>query len=139
MIKIFTALLCALLALPAWATCSTDSTASTHATVTCTTGTESAPSQSSTDGLRLEQFRPVVGITVHAETAGTMTAGGVLQAYAQNPVTGQWNRSPDLDLTVQALARQAWVGLSVPAARGRIVWYPSGTGLATTIYIIAAY
>jgi hypothetical protein len=130
-----------LLSLPAYAfaTCTTANDGPVT-TVTCTTGTESTLTASSNEGHKLNtifsgQRQP--GLTVHAETAGTMTAGGTLQAYVQNPATGNWNRVIDLDLTVAALARQAWFGLTVANQMGRIIWLPNGTGLATTIYITA--
>jgi hypothetical protein len=137
MIKYLFAALLAVLALPAAATC-THADGGTYTTITCTTGTESTLTASSAEGLKLNTlFSRTMGLSVHAETAGTMTAGGVLQAYVQNPVTGNWNRVPDLDLTVQALARQSFVGLAIVNQMGRIAWLPSGTGLATTIYITA--
>ena len=136
MIK-YIALLALLLPRLALATCTTTDGGSV-VTVTCTTGTESTLTASSIEGLKLNTiFSSNRGLAVHAETAGTMTAGGTLQAYVQNPATGNWNRVPDLDLTVQALARQAWFGLAVVNQMGRIIWLPSGTGLATTIYITA--
>lgn len=134
MTKLLMAALLALAALPAAASCTW--TYSGHTAVgTCTTGTESTLAAS--DGLPLVDWRAFSGVSVYAETAGTMTAS-VLQAWAQNPVTGAWMRVPDLDLTVQALAKQGWFGLSVPSPTGRIAWLPSGTGLATTIYIIGS-
>lgn len=128
-----------LLLLPsaAFATC-THTDNGSYVSIVCTSGTESTLTASSAEGLKLNAlFSKIAGLSVHAETAGTMTAGGTLQAYVQNPATGNWNRAPDLDLTVQALARQSFVGLQIVNQMGRIAWLPSGTGLATTIYITA--
>ena len=137
MIKYIALLACLALPRLAHATCTTTDGGSV-VTVACTTGTESTLTAGSSEGLKLNTiFSSSRGLTVHAETAGTMTAGGSLQAYVQNPATGNWNRVPDLDLAVQALARQAWFGLAVVNQMGRIIWLPNGTGLATTIYITA--
>lgn len=77
----------------------------------------------------------VSGFAVHAETAGTMTAGGVLKAYLWNAESKKWNSTPDLDLTVAALARQGFAGFKVEAPTARILFVPSGVGLAVTIYL----
>lgn len=138
--KLVLAVLLASLSLPAYASCTHTFNGPT-AVITCSTGTESTLTQSSVEGLPLDGAffsKAPGGIVVHAETAGTMTAS-TLACYVQNSQTGQWNRNPDLDLTVQALARQAWLGLAVPAHSGRIVWLPNGTGVATTIYITPSY
>lgn len=136
-------LLWLLVLLPSFTFASTTwSTTPTGAKAVCTTGSESAPTLV-TEGLRLDAsnsgVRAVKSFTVHAETAGTMTAGGVLQAYLWNPTgnsgNGQWNRAPDLDLTVSALASQAFPGFTVTSPVGRIAYVPSGVGLAVTIYI----
>jgi hypothetical protein len=104
------------------------------AIATCTTGTESAPSgTSSILGLELTGLE---GFTVYAEAGGAMTAGGFLQAYLQNPASGNWVRAPDLDLTAQALSSQAFAGFTVNGGSGRIAYVPSGIGLAVTIYIV---
>jgi hypothetical protein len=133
----------ALLVLPLWAEAScTHASAGPNVVITCTTGTESTLTQSSTEGLGLGSAffgKATTGLAVHVETAGTMTAGGVLRAWLQNPLTGQWNRAPDLDVPVQALARQGFLGLSVVSAKGRIAFLPDGVGLAAVIYIIPSY
>ena len=125
-----------LLPLAAEATC-TWTISSNIATGTCTTGAETGTPPTANEGLPLVDWRSYTGISVYAETAGTMTAS-TLAAYAKNPATGSWIRVPDLDLTVQALAKQGWFGLSVPSPAGRILWLPVGTGVATTIYIIGS-
>jgi hypothetical protein len=99
---------------------------------TCSTGTESAPTLA-TQGISLANL---AGFVVHAETAGTMTAGGLLKAYLYNAETGSWISAPDLDLTVQALAKQSFSGFTVTAPAGRIAYVPSGVGVAVTIYIV---
>lgn len=98
----------------------------------CTTGTESAPTLV-TEGIDL---RGLSSLSVAVETAGTMTAGGTLQAYVWNPVTAQWNRCPALDLTVQALASQAFPTLRVEAGFGRFTYVPNGVGVACSIYVV---
>lgn len=102
-----------------------------------------APSAES-DGLRLGPStfqRGVSAFVVHVETAGTMTAGGVLQAYLYNPVTSNWNRVADgsLDFTVSAVARQSFTGFLVSVPYGRIAYVASGAGVTTNIYLNAAY
>lgn len=141
MTKLIAVLLLLAAPLAAFASC-THATSGPVTTITCTTGTESTLTASSSEGMGLDGTffgKLVSGIAVHAETAGTMTAGGSLQAYLQNPATGAWNRAPDLDLTTQALARQAWLGLKVVSSKGRIAYLPSGVGLAVTIYLVGSY
>lgn len=135
--KLFAVLLVALFALQAQATTTWSNGSSARVAIaTCTTGTESAPTLA-TQGLELAN---VSGFAVHAETAGTMTAGGVLQAYLYNPEgSGSWNRAPDLDLTVQALAKQSFAGFQVTSYAGRIAYVPSGVGLAVTVYIVGTF
>ncbi len=105
---------------------------------TATTGSESAPTVV-TEGLSLGSGPSICGIAVIAETAGTMTAGGLLNAYVWNPESTSWVRLPDRDLTVAALAKQAFDGVWVPVATAgsRITWVPSGVGVAVTIYMNA--
>lgn len=105
------------------------------AVATCTTGTESAPSGTG-DGLSLAGIH---GFAVYVETgAGAMTAGGKLLAYLFNPETGTWDPVSDgtLDLTVSAVASQAFSGFAVYGGTGRIAYVPSGVGLAVHIYIV---
>ena len=137
-------LLCLALLLPAAAraACTFTEGAAKSSVATCTTGTEAAAPSGAEDGLGLEGWffgKPTTGIAVFAETAGTMTAGGTLQAWLLNPATSVWQRAPDLDLTTQALANQGWIGLKIVASRGRVAFKPSGTGLATTIYLVPSY
>lgn len=138
---ILAALLALLLPLTASAACTFTNAGAVNVN-TCTTGTESTLTQSSTEGLSLDSAffsKPVTGLAVHVETAGTMTAGGFLQAYLQNPITGQWNRAPDLDVSVSALARQSFLGLRVVSSKGRLAYLPSGVGLASVIYLVPSY
>lgn len=114
-------------------------------TVTCTVGNEGAASACPADNAAVGYLlsgsifsKNTTGITVIAETAGTMAAS-TLAACVMNPATGHWSPAPDLALSTQALGSQAWVGLSVVAARGRIIWMPVATGLQTVVYIIGAY
>lgn len=125
-----------LLSLPAYATITWTSADNGLVSIaSCTSTTESAPTLV-TEGLSLAGVK---GIVVVIETAGTLTAGGVLQAYIWNDSAGtpSWVRVPDHDLTVQALAKQAFSGFAVTSPRGRIAFIPSGVGLASTIYITA--
>lgn len=134
--KLFAVLLVALFALQAQATTTWSNGSSARVSIaTCTTGTESAPTLA-TQGLELAN---VSGFSVVAETAGTMTAGGVLQAYLYNPESSSWSRSPDLDLVVQALAKQAFSGFQVTSYAGRLAYVPSGVGVAVTIYIVGTF
>jgi hypothetical protein len=79
----------------------------------------------------------IASLTVHAETAGTMTAGGKFLAYLWNAETSTWNPVSDgtLDLTASAVAKQAWSGFHVDHGPSRLVYIPSGIGLAVTIYL----
>ena len=140
--KLLLALLCSTLALPAYAACTWTNPTGYGVQGACDT-TPVAPS--SNDGLLLESqtFGPsaVKGVVVIVETGGTMTAGGVLQAYVKNPISGTWVRVADgsLDLTVSAVASQGFVGIYVPVPRGRIAYVASGLGVSCTIYINPAY
>jgi hypothetical protein len=134
--KLFAVLLVALFALQALATTTWSNGSSARVSIaTCSTGSESAPTLA-TQGLELAN---VSGFTVHAETAGTMTAGGVLQAYLYNPESSSWIRSPDLDLVVQALAKQSFAGFQVTSYAGRLAFVPSGVGVAVTVYIVGTF
>lgn len=116
----------------AWAS-STTTAGHVVSTATASTGTEGAPS-AATDGLDVSS---VAGYAVHVETAGTMTAGGVLQAYIYNHVSASpgWTRSPDLDLVVSALAKQAFVGFQLGGHPVRIAYSCSGVGVACSVYL----
>lgn len=135
--KLCAVLLLSLIALQAEATTTWSNGSSARVSIaTCSTGTESAPTLA-TQGLELAN---VSGFSVHAETAGTMTAGGLLLAYVYNPEgSGSWNRAPDMDLTVQALAKQSFTGFQVTSYAGRIAYVPSGVGVAVTVYIVGTF
>jgi hypothetical protein len=115
-----------------------DATLSTYqaavAKAVCTTGTEADPTLV-TEGLDLWSL---TGFAVHAEAAAAMTAGGLLKAYAWNPVTARWNPVSDgsLDLIVAAVQYQAFQGLEVTSGIGRIAYVPSGVGQAVTLYLV---
>jgi hypothetical protein len=136
--KLLAVLLVTVFALQASATTTWSTGSSARVSVaTCSTGSESAPTLA-THGLALGQ---VSSFTVVAETAGTMTAGGVLQAYYYNPESASWVRAPDMDLIVQALAKQAFPGFQVTSNVGRgerIAFIPSGVGVAVTVYIVGS-
>lgn len=139
MTKLLAALLSLALPLLASAACTYSSgTEWSTRIATCTTTTEAAPTLV-TEGLSLGGKK---GMTVVVESSGTMTAGGTFQAYLWTPSAasgaGAWVRAPDLDLTAQALAKQAWPGFVVSVAQGRIDYRPSGTGaLTTTIHLVS--
>ena len=99
------------------------------------TGTEAAPS-AATDGLELSD---ILGFAVHAES-GSAFAGGTLEAYLFNDATGGWNRSPDLDLVVDAsLSKQGFSGFEVSSPNGRIAYVPNGIAAGLTIYINGSF
>jgi hypothetical protein len=106
-------------------------------TIAFGTGTEAAPTTSTTDGLRLDGIK---GFTIHVEAGSAMTAGGLFLAYQFNNVTGNWTRVADgsLDLTASAVTKQSWSGFWVAADMNRITWVPSGIGVASTMYILGA-
>lgn len=78
------------------------------------------------------------GFAVHAQTTGgaAMTAGGKLLAYIFNPFLGRYAPAPDLDITVGANAYQAFSGFEVVADWSYIAYVPSGTGQASSIFIV---
>lgn len=99
----------------------------------CTTGSESAPSASSSEGLML------VGVAtymVYLESASGAFAGGTLECYLQNLLSGKWNRRQDMDLTVGALTNECFGGFEVDARFGRLAFVPQGLGVGSTIYIV---
>ena len=139
MTKLFAALLALVLPLLASAACTYSSgTEWSTRIATCTTTTEAAPTLV-TEGLSLGGKK---GMTVAAESSGTMTAGGTFQAYlwiaSAASGAGRWLRAPHLDLTAQALTGQVWPGFAVTVSAGRIDYRPAGTGaLTTTIHLIS--
>lgn len=108
---------------------------------TCTSGSESAPTVV-TEGMALTQanYRGKVGsLSIHAEAAATMTAGGLLKCYLWNPFSAQWNECPDLTITVTALKDESYAGIEVPGAfyGTRVAYVPSGVGQAVNIFHFA--
>jgi hypothetical protein len=98
-------------------------------------GTEAAP-VALTDGLELSD---ILGFAIHAES-GSAFAGGTLDAYLLNEVTGNWNRSPDLDLIVDAaLSAQGFSGFGVSSPTSRIAYVPNGIAAGLTIYINGSF
>ena len=124
--------------LPARATCTWTSVGVTAKGV-CTTGSETVLGAS--DGLLLSggayNFR---GLMVFAESGSTFTSG-MLQAYLWNPVSAQWDRFPDWDLSVQPLSAQGFGNIPVVTVvpGTRVAWLPSGVGVGSTIYITPGY
>jgi hypothetical protein len=99
------------------------------------TGTEAAPT-ALTDGLELSD---VLGFAIHVES-GSAFAGGTLDAYLLNQVTGSWNRSPDLDIIVDAsLSKQGFAGFEVSSPNGRVAYVPNGIAAGLTIYINGSF
>ncbi len=136
MIRILILLLTAGLAAPSFASTTWDLTEESskgYVVATCTTGTESAPTLI-TEGLDLDRVK---GLTVSYEAAGAITISGVLKAYLWNPISEQWNRAPDIDLTATtADVDQEW-GLEVVGhpPGSRIAFVPVGIGVAGSLYI----
>jgi len=104
-----------------------------------TTGTGSAPTLA-TDGLGLSSIGMRNGFTVIYESTGSAFTACSLQAYIYsanaNSGAGLWVRVPDLDLTVQALTAQGFVGFRVTAPRDRIAFVPSGCGQPGNIWLL---
>jgi hypothetical protein len=98
------------------------------------TGTEAAPTNGDSSGIRLDG---IGGIAVFLHAAVAPTAGGKLLAYAQNPVTLEWAYVADgsMDFTLTAALDQSFIGIWVAADTGRYTWIPSGVGVATTVTI----
>jgi hypothetical protein len=138
MIRIFALLLAIGLSWPAYATTTwTVVQDAGYALATCTSGSESAPTLV-TEGLKLDGMR---SITVSAEASVALTAVAAgLKAYLWNPITEQWNRAPDLDLTTVNVTDQAWASFTVTGALkgSRVAWIPDGVGQAVNIYIMGA-
>jgi hypothetical protein len=108
-----------------------------YALAACTTGSEAAPTLV-TQGLKLDGMR---SITVSAEASVALTAASAgLKAYLWNPISAQWNRAPDLDLTTVNVTDQSWAAFSVSGALkgSRVAWVPDGAGQAVSIYIMGA-
>lgn len=110
----------------------------------CTTGTETSHTATAA-GLDLAGLK---GFVVMAKTCsaftgstcsavgGNMTAGGKLQAWIRNPVTSSWARAPDLDITVTAVAEEAYPGYTVSMPFGTIAFDPNGVGTGVELYIV---
>lgn len=95
-----------------------------------------------TEGLALQGGPSICAVSVMVETAGTMTAGGLLKVYVWNPESGdvnKWLSVPSQDQTVAALAKQGFDSVYVPVSTkdSRVTVVGSGVGLAHTIYINA--
>lgn len=104
-----------------------------------TTGTGSAPSLV-TDGLDLSGIGSKNGFTVVYESTGSVFTSGALQAYlyCANAASGSglWARAPGMDLTVQALSSQAFVGTSIIVPIGRIAFVPVGTAQPGIVWVL---
>jgi hypothetical protein len=104
-----------------------------------TTGTGSAPS-AATDGIDLSAIGMRNGFTVVYESTGAAFTACSLQAYVRSAVAnsgaGLWVRVPDLDLTVQALTAQGFVGFRVTAPRDRIAFIPNGCAQPGIVWIL---
>ena len=108
-----------------------------YALATCTSGSESAPTLV-TEGLKLDGMR---SITVSAEASVALTAVAAgLKGYLWSPITEQWNRAPDLDLTTVNVTDQSWASFTVTGALkgSRVAWVPDGAGQAVNVYIMGA-
>lgn len=111
-------------------------TGSTTSTAVFTTGTESAPSDTSTaQGLEISV---IDSFTVHVEAAGALAAGS-LDAYIYNVASGQWNPAPGLNVPIEGGDNsEASGGYDVlrPPAGTRIAFIPNGLGIANSVYIV---
>jgi hypothetical protein len=76
------------------------------------------------------------GFAVFVEAGAAMTAGGKLVAYSLNPATMAYAPVPELDVTVAALVREGFAGFSLASDFGRIAYVPSGTGQASSVYLV---
>lgn len=105
----------------------------TSVILTSDSGTQSAPTTNA-QGLYLKGIRAV---SVFLKTSAAATAGGTLQAYLMNNLTGEWHRAADLDLTATATTLQTWPAIYVPVSSGRLYYNPVGIGsVTTTVYIV---
>lgn len=102
----------------------------------CTTGTESAPTQSSAEGLLLAGL---AGYSVFIESAAAAFTPASLDAYLQNPLSGKWSRRRDMDLAVGAVMNDSFGGFEVQGRVGRLALVPNGVGQASTIYLVGHY
>ena len=99
------------------------------------TGTEAAP-VALTDGLGLSN---IFGFSIHVES-GSAFAGGTLEGYLLNEVTGSWNRAPDLDIAVDAsLLKQGFAGFEVSSPSSRVSYVPNGIAAGLTMYINGSF
>lgn len=74
-------------------------------------------------------------VSITAEAAAAMTAGGLLKVYLLNPITSRWASAPGLDIAVSALQYESYPGFEVPGDWSRIALVPSGVGQAVDIYL----
>lgn len=130
-------LACLLVPLSAFGATTWTTPASLVSKAACTTGSETGtPPSTDSDGLALSRLS---GFVVHVEAGSAMTAGS-LAAYLWNPVTDQWNRAPELDITVVGGgSSEASSGFAVtsPRSGSRIAYLPDGLGVAVDVYIVA--
>ena len=122
-------------------------TGARSAKAVCTTATESAPADTLTpvDGLgAILSDAQGYFVSVEADSGQTLSGAGSLLCYLWNPLSGVWDRTPDLDLSVtsSAVRGMGFIGGQVVSGRGRIAYVPSGVTVSSgsrTIYINVAY
>lgn len=117
----------------------------------CTTGTESAPTTSATDGLDLARGSDGSGhpvgwyeVRVFPTGAGTALTVGTLDAYVYDTVYAKWMRLYNADGTgvslvvVTGLGNDVGVAFVAQEAHGmeRVTYVPTGLGVACTIEIL---
>lgn len=102
----------------------------------CTTGTESAPTTGSTQGLLLSGL---ARYSVFVESDAAAFTAASLDAYLQNPVSGKWSRRRDMDLAVGTVSNDSFGGFEVEGRVGRLAFVPNGIGQAATIYVVGYY
>lgn len=109
-----------------------------NVSVACAAGDEAtavAPgSLVGTDGIDLEQGIAAVGFTLEMGS-GNIAASAYARCFHKNPQTGNWASVPELDVPLNAVARQSSVGFPIPNKRGRLIWLPDAVGGACTVYL----
>lgn len=116
------------------ATTTTQGPGQRYVSIAFSTGTENAPVNGDSSGIRLDG---IGGLSVFFSSASAPTAGGKLLAYAQNPVTLVWAYVSDgsMDFTLTTALNQSFTGIWVASDAGRYTWIPSGVGVASTVLI----
>jgi hypothetical protein len=139
MIRLF-AVLAALAAFPAYASCTWTSPGPHTAKVVCTTGNESAPTLA-TEGMPLINVSAVAVIAA-ADSGQTLSGAGTLRVYLYDPGVGAWVRCLDCGepaVSLSSVRYQAFAPFQALVKRGgRIALVPVGVTVSSggvTIYL----